>query len=158
MQDTRTVSSHVETVVKTSLSRLANKSFTQAVALPTIPAVVQHAVRHAVTDNLPHHADAILAANTTRPPVRPVDVPPPYLLSPVKAVPSIVAIASQPNAPPAAHAATNHVAMAATTMAVTATVTIMAVIAMAATVTIAVDVIATAVIAAITVTAGSPFQ
>jgi hypothetical protein len=140
-------------VVKTSLSRLANKSFTQAVALLTIPAVVQPAVRHAVTDNLPHRADAILAANTTRPPVRPVDVPPPYLLSPVKAVPSIVAIASRLNAPRVAHVATGHVAMATTP-----TVTIMAVIVMAVIVTTAVDMIATAVIAAITVTAGSPLQ
>src|SRR5579872_5972533 len=158
MKDTRTVSSHVETVVKTLLSRLANRSFTRTVALPTIRAAALPAGPHAVTGNLTRHAHVAQAANTTRPLARPVDVPPPYHLSPVKAVPSIVAIASRPNVPPVARAATSHAAIATTATATVMAIVAMVIAAMAAGATTAVGVIATAVIAAIIATAGSSFS
>ncbi len=138
MKDTETVSSHVVTVVKTSLLVLASKSSMPAADSQTLlVGALPVALRVAVGNLLP--PVLVVPANTMKPPVRPVDVPPLYHLFLVKTVPYIVLNASRPNAPPAAATAatTTAAAIAAAATAAAATAPVAAVIAM-----IAADVIA----------------
>jgi len=143
MKDTETVSSHVVTVVKTSLLVLASKSSMPAADSQTLlVGALPVALRVAVGNLLP--PVLVVPANTMKPPVRPVDVPPLYHLFLVKTVPYIVLNASRPNAPPAAAtaatttaAAIAAAAIAAAATAAAATAPVAAVIAM-----IAADVIA----------------
>ncbi len=60
----------------------------------------------------------VLVLNIMRPPVRLVDVQPPYHLFPVKIVLSIVTSASRPNAPRVVHAGKSHAVIVAMTTVV----------------------------------------
>src|SRR5713226_3644322 len=133
MKDTETVSSHVVTVVKTSLLVLASKSSMPAADSQTLlVGALPVALRVAAANHLP--LALVVPANTMKPLVRPVDVPPPNHSFIVKTVPYIVANASRPNAPPAAATAatTTAATIVAAATAVAATTPVSAVIAMIA--------------------------
>jgi hypothetical protein len=130
MRDTKTVSSHAVIVVKTSRLVLANRNFMPAVDSPTLLAVAQAAEQLGVPGNHQALALVVLVANILRPPVRAVDVQPPYHLFLVKTVPSIVTNAFRSSAPRVALVVKSRAVMAAiaTTVALEAAVSVIALI------------------------------
>src|SRR5438552_18883845 len=121
MRDTRTVSSHVVTVVRTLRLPRVNRSFMTAAALPTCPVVAPAAVPYVVVGNRQHLA--LVALNIMKLPARPVDVQPLYHLCLAKTARSIAVNATSHREPHALAAVTTPVATATAIVAVTVVAT-----------------------------------